>query len=229
MSALPPVVVEEVDGIMVVRDDLIPGGTKRRVLRDILKPGQEYVYASPAQGYAQLALAYAAMDTGAQATVFVAKRNEPHRLTRQACSMRATIRQIPNGYMTVVRARARQYCETYGATLLPFGLDDPMVIDRLADMALETGVQPREVWTVAGSGVMTRALQQAWPGAQFHAVRIGAVPDAGRARVYNAPERFEQDAKLPPPFPSCANYDAKAWRFIRAHAAPGALFWNVAA
>ena len=30
-------------------------------------------------------------------------------------------------------------------------------------------------------------------------------------------------------FPSCGNYDAKAWRFITAQASPGALFWNVAA
>jgi len=44
-----------------------------------------------------------------------------------------------------------------------------------------------------------------------------------------APEKFEQDARLRPPFPSCSNFDAKAWRFVRQRAAPGALFWNVAA
>jgi hypothetical protein len=69
----------------------------------------------------------------------------------------------------------------------------------------------------------------AWPAATFHAVRIGKVPDAGRARMHQAPEAFEQDAKEPPPFPSCSNYDAKAWRFIKRNAKPGALFWNVAA
>jgi hypothetical protein len=47
--------------------------------------------------------------------------------------------------------------------------------------------------------------------------------------VYRAPERFEDEALEPPPFPSCSNYDAKAWRFIRRHAEAGALFWNVAA
>jgi hypothetical protein len=130
--------------------------------------------------------------------------------------------------MTVVRARAREYCAVSGAHLLPFGLDAPAFIDALATLACGLPVRPREVWTVAGSGVLTRALQQAWPTAAFHAVRVGAVPNVGRAAIYEAPERFEAPAVVRPPFPSCDNYDAKAWRFIRAHARPGALFWNVA-
>jgi hypothetical protein len=89
-------------------------------------------------------------------------------------------------------------------------------------------VQPPQVWSVAGSGVLTRALQRVWPEAEFHAVQIGHAPDVGRAILHRAPERFEDDAKLPPPFPSCSNYDAKAWRFIAEHAAPDSLFWNVA-
>ena len=39
----------------------------------------------------------------------------------------------------------------------------------------------------------------------------------------NAPK---EDA---PPFPSAPTYDAKTWKFMREHASPGALFWNVGA
>jgi hypothetical protein len=113
--------------------------------------------------------------------------------------------------------------------LLPFGLDAPGFIQALSDLARKLPVKPHEVWTVAGSGVLTRALQQSWPAASFHAVQIGAVPKVGRASLYKAPETFEQNARTRPPFPSCGNYDAKAWRFIKSHASPGALFWNVAA
>jgi hypothetical protein len=152
-----------------------------------------------------------------------------HPRTAQAAAAGSRIVQVPCGYMSVVRARARAYCAVSGAKLLPFGLDCPVFIDALASLAKSMPVSPREVWTVAGSGVLARALQKAWPDAEFHAVRIGASPNAGRAIVHEAPEKFEQDAKIPPPFPSCSNYDAKAWRFIRQHAKPGALFWNVAA
>ena len=130
--------------------------------------------------------------------------------------------------MSVVRARARDYCEATGAQLLPFGLDTPAFIGALATVARALPVKPSEVWCAAGSGVLSRALQVAWPEPRCFAVRVGAEPHVGTAQVFTAPERFEQDAKEPPPFPSCSNYDAKAWRFVRQHASPGALFWNVA-
>jgi hypothetical protein len=49
----------------------------------------------------------------------------------------------------------------------------------------------------------------------------------GLARVFAANEKFAQRAKHPPPFPSAITYDAKVWRFMKRHASPGALFWNV--
>jgi hypothetical protein len=148
----------------------------------------------------------------------------------------AKIIEVPNGYMSVVRSKARAYCDqhvwssdTADKQLLPFGLDTPEFIDALAAEARKVPYKPSEVWAVAGSGVLCRALQIAWPKAKFFAVRVGAEPDAGRAEVLVAPEKFENDAKLMPPFPSCSNYDAKAWQFIQTMAKPGALFWNVAA
>lgn len=219
----------EHEGILVVRDDAFPGGTKARVLPVLFGPAREYVYASPVQGYAQVALAYAAAAAGKRATVFCARRTVRHARTREAEAAGARIIEVPVGYLNVVRAHARAYAAVSGAILLPFGLDDPKVLEALAVLARRLEAHPREVWTVAGSGVLTRALQQAWPRAVFHAVRIGSVPNAGRAILHEAPERFEQEARIRPPFPSCGNYDAKAWRFIKAQARPGALFWNVAA
>jgi hypothetical protein len=46
--------------------------------------------------------------------------------------------------------------------------------------------------------------------------------------VYSVPEEPEQEAELPPPYPSAIYYDAKIWRFIQKHAKPGALVWNIA-
>jgi hypothetical protein len=221
--------IQEIDHVLVVRDDILPGGTKRRALPVLMKSSTEYVYASPVYGYAQVALAYAARESGKRATVFCAKRRVKHARTLEAEGAGARIIEVPCGYMSVLKARARQYCTVTGAELLPFGLNTPVFIEALAGVARSLKVSPLEVWTVAGSGVLTRALQLAWPSARFFAVQVGAVPNAGRAEVIKTPERFEQDAKLRPPFPSCSNYDAKAWRFVRQMARPGALFWNVAA
>jgi len=221
--------ISQIDGLQVVRDDLITGGTKRRVIDRIFRAEDEYVYASPAAGYAQVALAHGAAAAGKRATIFVARRAQWHARTKEAQAAGATIVQVEHGYLSNVQAKARAYANATGARLLPFGFDCAEVRTALAEIALSLPITPREVWTVAGSGTLTRALQIAWPRAAFHAVQIGKAPTIGRAKLWIAPEKFEENAKEPPPFPSCSNYDAKAWRFIKGNARPGALFWNVAA
>lgn len=238
---LPPVVLQTHEGILVVRDDLLPGGTKRRVIGNVLLNGtgekgfglskfqsDEFVYASPACGYAQVALAYACQDLEKKATIFVAHRSNPHDLTKQAKALGAKIVTISNGRMNCVKARARDYAVSNKVNLLPFGFDCEEMREGLANVARSLKIKPKEVWTVVGSGTLIRSLQIAWPKAQFHAVRVGCkTSDIGRAKEHIAPERFEQDAKSFPPFPSCSSYDAKAWQFVVKYASPGALLWNV--
>lgn len=229
MITLPAPVIVEHEGILVVRDDLLPGGTKRRAMHALFDEREEYVYASPVYGYAQVALAYAARDHGKRATIFCAKRREYAPLTQQAIAAGASIHECSPGYLSVVRARAREYCEKTGAVLLPFGLDDQRFITALADVARTLPILPSVVWTIVGSGVLSRALQLAWPDTIFYGVRVGAEPQVGRAIVLTALEAYEHNALMLPPFPSCSNYDAKAWRFLKQHATSGTLFWNVAA
>lgn len=227
--SLPAPVLERVGRLLVVRDDLLPGGTKRRVLGDVLDGNDEFVYASPAYGYAQVALAHTCAALGKRATVFVAKRARLHPRTAEAYRAGAKIVQVPHGYLSNVQAKARGYAAAVGAALLPFGFDTAEFVQALAQLAASLPLRPTEVWTAAGSGTLSRALQVAWPAAQFYAVRVGREPDIGRASLLLAPEPFERDAVEPPPFPSCSNFDAKVWRFISRRASEGALFWNVAA
>lgn len=230
IPSLPPPRIAQHDGFSVVRDDLLPGGTKRRALPVLLRPGHEFVYAGPVYGYAQLALAYACADMGAKATVFIAKRNALTPLTTEAIAAGAKVVQVPNGYLSNVQAKARAYAATTGATLLPFGLMADAFIEALSSIARALPVTPAEVWCVAGSGTLLAALQRAWPEAAMNAVIVGHTPThPGRAKLYRAEEPFERPARTHPPFPSAAHYDAKAWRFLRQHASPGALFWNVGA
>lgn len=230
---LPAFVVEAVDGRFVLRDDHVLGGSKRRALGVLFEGKREVVYAGPAFGYAQVALAYEGRERGCRATVFVAKRDEPTALTLEAKAAGAQVVQVPFGRLSNVKAKARRYCEITGALLLPFGLDDPRFRDAMAEAASSVRVAGapvggREVWCACGSGTLTRSLQQAFPEAEHVAVQVGTeAGDVGRARRLKAEERFEQRAQEPPPFPSAAHYDAKVWRLFRDKAAPGALFWNV--
>lgn len=217
--------------LIVVRDDDLPGGTKQAALMDFLESidASEFIYAGPRQGYAQIALAAACAALGRKATLFVAASKEPHERTARAANLGAEVFKVEFGYLNVVQARAREYAEATGAHLLPFGLACAEMEQAIARRATALNLAPAEVWSVAGSGTLQRGLQRAWPAAQFHAVQIGKTPNAGKAEIHIAPENYEQNAKHPPPFPSCSNYDAKAWQFTTRLAATGALFWNVAA
>lgn len=228
-----PVVQEIQKDIFVVRDDLLIGGTKRCFLDELVRGQQEVVYASPAYGGAQIAIAHSARELGVQATIFVAKRAKPHARTLEAKKAGAKIMQVPCGYLTNVQAKAKAYCKYFGATLLPFGLETPQAFKAISARAqgvFEQVGRMDQVWSVAGSGVLTRGLQMGMEAAEFFAVQVGrrlGASDVGRAKIIACPQSFEEDAKSPPPFPSCSNYDAKAWLPFIAQGRGRRLFWNV--
>ena len=227
----PDPIVREHAGVLVVRDDLHFAGTKARYLWRLFDQAEEIVYASPAEGGAQSALAAVAGRLGKRATIFVAKRAKPHDRSLLAKKFGATVYQVSPGYLTVVQKRARDYCAATGAMLAPFGVDLPEAIDAIASAAARTGIEPDEVWCASGSGVLARGLAKAFPSARRHVVQVGrelSPEDVAGARIHIAPLAFGAEAKSAPPFPSDPHYDAKAWAICAAHKGPGkVLFWNV--
>jgi hypothetical protein len=230
-NLMPAPTVIEHDGIHVVRDDLAGGGTKARFMLKLFQDADEIVYASPAEGGAQTALAWAARAMGKRATVFVAKRAEPHPRARMAKAMGATVYQVRPGYLTVVRKRAQDYCSATGAVHAPFGLNTPEAIETIAEAARATGLQPAEVWCASGSGVLARALAKAWPGSRRFCVQVGrelTPADVAGATIVKHPLAFGQECRSRPPFPSDPHYDAKAWEIAKARRGAGlVVFWNV--
>lgn len=224
-------IVREHDGVYVVRDDLFPGGTKARFLPILYCGADEVVYASPAEGGAQTALAHTAAAIGKRATIFVAKRAAPHPRALEAKRLGAKVLQVTPGYLSVVQSRARKYCAATGARLAPFGVDMPEAIEVIAAAARETGLEPDEVWCASGSGVLMRGLAQAWPGAQRHSVQVGRglkTADVAGAEIHVHRLSFKDTAKECPPFPSDPHYDAKAWEICRRQRSNGTVvFWNV--
>ena len=231
---LPAPIIEEFDGIQVVRDDLLNGGTKRRAFNYYvasLPEVKEFVYASPRQGYAQLSLAYSCRDLNRKCTVTVPK-GERYWLTNEAEKLGCKIIEIPMGYLTNIQSKARVYCEKNGAHLIPFGGDHPVIVEAMCSEAKRLDINPTEVWTVMSSGVLSRGLQKCWPNAKFYGVQIGhntTKLEMGRAETFRSKYKFQQECKEDerPPFPSSLTYDSKAWTFIKEHATKGALFWNV--
>lgn len=225
-------VMEMHRGVMVIRDDMFPGGTKARFIGKLFDGVSEAVYATPPEGGAQTALALTAKRMGRKATLFVAERAKPHARTLEASRLGAKVIPVSPGYMTVVQSRAREYCRETGAFLIPFGVDFPEAILIIAEAARATGLDPDEVWCASGSGVLVRGLAMAWPKARRHVVQVGrevSPRDVAGATIHVHPKKFGETASVKPPFPSDPHYDAKAWEICMAKRGPGnVLFWNVA-
>lgn len=232
--ALPDPVIQREGRFLVLRDDLIHGGTKVRVLLDllVLSSHREVVYAAHPFGYGALALAEACRRLDKRLTLFFphfSGRPKPWLLaSKQAHVTPVEVR----GAATQVEAapHAAFYAADQRALFLPVGFDTEAFHRGLVRLAGRLPVKPAEVWAVAGSGCLCRALHTAWPQAQIKAVSLGfehvRLPES--IEVFRALESPEDPAQDPPPYPSATYYDAKLWHWVELKASDDALVWNVA-
>ena len=239
--------IERHAGVDVVRDDLLPGGTKARYLAQLFDVHDEVVYATPVYGGAQLALAYAARERGKRVTLFCAKRAQLHPRTLEAIAAGAHVSFVNPGYLARCQGAAREYAARTGAHYLAFGGDSEQAIAAIADAAAGV-ISARgdrhydEIWCAAGSGTLVRGIQRGmmavdpyWRATRLVAVQVGrglAPAEVGDAAIVEAPLPYERALRLRTPFPSCPHYDAKAWMMCLGAAArrPSSarvLFWNV--
>jgi len=234
----PKPVIENWEGFQVVRDDLLAHGSKERFIDFMVKTSKEteFVFgASNKVGWGAISLSAVCRKYGKKAVFFMAKTANPTWHQQEVLRLGGRIEWVANGMLNVTQARARQYANKnpQKRRLLPIGLEDETVLGSIIKVAQGLKIAPKEVWTVASSGTLSRGLQLAFPKAKFFAVQTGhtlRAESAGRAKVLVSPYKFDKSVKNSdaPPYPSEAFYDAKLWQFVRNHGAKGALIWNVA-
>lgn len=228
-----PMVIKH-QGIRVVRDDVITG-TKVRGGDCLISTIKEdtIAYVQPRTGLAGVSLLDVAKRHGKKVRLYMpsSKRISHH----QACCIERgaevsfhRIAAMPN-----LNKIAQEDAKKNGYYFVPLGLKHKMVTAGLVKTASQIP-EPEEVYTVISTGVLSRALQIAWPNAKFTAVAVARnmkAGESGRAELISAPEAFTKAIKEEemPPFPSIGTYDAKAWRYIPKNTGKDILFWNVGA
>lgn len=231
-----PPKIEKHGGLWVLRDDLLAGGSKLHFLPFLAPGSDELVFGGPFCGGAPLALSVMGKESGRRVTIFYAKRKERVHRQHLVVSNGAQIIEVDPGYMTNVQAKARKYAEEKGAFFLPLGFDLPAATEPfVAFMAKVREVigDPPEVWCATGSGMLARCLGAGFPSSQIRAVCVGLKSRhskqefSSNVSLMEHPLDFARMTKAPAPFPSCPNYDRKAWEICAREAKPGALFWNV--
>lgn len=236
------IVIESHNGIEVLRDDLLSGGTKSVLLKNILDTTyNEFVYPSPVYGAAQIALSSYCKSIGKQATIFCAQRKKLHPNTQRCLDLGAKVVEIPYGYLHVVQYHAKNYCEENGAYLLPFGFDTEesknLIANRTKEIISQLGYEPDEIWCALGSGVLMEGIIRGTTTSKIKAVQVGKEYNIGirqfeegfnRLEIFKHKLPFEKSTKFKSDFPSTPNYDLKAWEMCNQNRGDGkVLFWNV--
>jgi 1-aminocyclopropane-1-carboxylate deaminase/D-cysteine desulfhydrase-like pyridoxal-dependent ACC family enzyme len=225
------------NGVYVLRDDLLTGGTKSRFLPSLLDPNyEEFVYASPVYGGFQIALASVCLEIGKKATIFCAKRKTPHRNSIRVKNLGGNVMQVKSGYLSVVEKRARDYCEAVGAKKLVFGANDPKAIESISETMKEIsnllGFEPDQIFLPVGSGTLLKGVVKGTKEAKIFGVQVGKEFEdkvSNRVAIIKYPKPFDYESKYKSPFPSCSNYDLKAWEICEKmkNKNKRVLFWNV--
>lgn len=251
----PPLVMTKLDQVLVVRDDLLPGGTKQRAcapyLKLLMNEGHEnFFYASPFSGFAQVALSYVCKVLNIECTIVCEKDQRfPHLAHFHPFSQKARA----NG-AKLVMAQSLPEAEEIASVLaensfagfkLPLGFDSDHFRQELhRELStqwneLELSHKVKRVWLPVGSGTLARTFNGFLPKhielncVNVHVLeesdpRISQLKNFERIKMFKAPMAFHEPATDHPRIPSNIFYDAKIWNFLREQGREGDLWWNVA-
>ena len=190
----------------------------------------------PFCGGAPYALSVWGQRTNSKVTLFYAKRKELHVRQKKALLNGATIYQVPYGYMTNVQAKAKRYAREHGALFLPLGFDVPEAsnpfIEQMRRVRSMVG-NVDQVWAATGAGMLARCLGEAFYPTPVHGVIVGLASRNSKQQypanvtLHEYPKQFSWSCSYEAPFPTCGNYDRKAWELCHKLSAGTVLFWNV--
>ena len=228
----PDPVVMMHDGVRVVRDDLIVG-TKTRA-GDLLAAKSNYktiVYSQPRTGLAGVSILDVAKHHNKEVVLFMPAAKEVS--LHQACCIERGAKPIFKriAAMPNLNKYAAEWAEDNDAFFVPLGLKHELATAGIVHAASKID-PPDEVYVAISTGVLSRALQIAWPKAKFICVAVARnlkQGELGRGEVVSDPLPFttpEKKEKLPP-FPTVATYDGKVWKYIPKNSGRNVLFWNV--
>jgi hypothetical protein len=257
MNFNPPLVVNSYKvndkvNVNVIDDGKLLGGTKQRALIRFIELHSDYdefVYAGPSIGFAQVALTAACVKMHKKATLFIQNIQDviPH-LTFWCQKMGATV-FIFYDKLSVAEQAAKDYVDSKNnkAFLIPFGLDSGDYVKFLHEELLKVihpEINPKRLWLVIGSGTLLRVLARIWDKTEFFPVQVGRgiwkdqydpevwvrMGEEKRINELKAPQKFFESVfgRNLPPYDSTSSYDAKVWQQVIKYAKEGDYIWNVA-
>lgn len=233
---IPNVTVEKLKikngKIVVVREDLLVGGTKSRAAIPFIKKMKEYGcsqfnYASPFCGYAQIALALACKENNVKCKIFAVERNGLSEYSKIAQDHNAEIE------LCSTLDEAEHNASKEKGFKIPLGFNHTLYetfFFSALKKQLEIVNPKNSIWVPVGSGTLLKTIRKC-TDKKLIGVNVKIIPihiKLPNTTIIDAPERFEEQAAHPPAIPSNPYYDAKIWQFVQNYAQNDDVWWNVA-
>lgn len=217
----PPSLIKEIHvdkkKYNVIRDDIIPGGSKtrsglpfmRETLNDFIK---EVHFVSAPNGYGQVALAYV-LYLLKKTDIILNVYTQPYKYNPCIDDEIKTLRKLSlyyhakTNFIVISDKRTRiieMIKEKIGTQkehlFLPIGFNHPTFVDMFKD-SLKQGLgdhinRIKRLWVAIGSGALLASLQKIMPHVQFMAVQTGGnvyideMPDPSKITLYKSSYRF---------------------------------------
>lgn len=253
----PPIVIDQVQQFYVVRDDLLPGGSKQRACGPLLENYFDsgfsfFYYASPFAGFAQVALAYTCQQMKLNCHIFCemdptqSYEGAMHEFTLLAKSYGAKITMVKTLAEGELGAQLASQAHQ-GSVKIPLGFDcdefkDAFEVEIRCEwnrLKRHLKLTPKRLWLPVGSGTLASVFQKVLKSeTELNCVNVRVLPSSDERiqrlvqnsclKMYTTPESFHQKVSLEPQVPSNAHYDAKVWQFLKRFGQKGDVWWNVA-
>ena len=236
-----PITIEKHNRFHILRDDLLPGGTKSIIADHIIQLNNDknkFVYASPVYGGFQIALSHYCKLHNKKSIIFSAEHKKQHSNTKRCRQLGAYVVDVSPGYLSVVTHRAKQYVkDNDDACYINFGAYDSthikLIAERTRQVIESLGCEPTQIWCAVGSGTLVQGILEGTTTAHICGVQVGKSVTITHPRltIFNYDKPFHYETTYPTPFPSMPNYDRKAFEImnicLRGSPEGNILFWNV--
>lgn len=238
--------------IFVVRDDLLSGGTKSRGAVPFLQHMNkiygfnEFAYASPFSGYAQIALALSAFQCGFKSKIFCEKDPKINSMSSFTKSIENIADITLCNSLSEAEALSSEYVKNNPTCFkVPLGFKHDL-FSRYLISNISTPLNSiidsygiKRIWISTGSGTLATIIREIISGdIEMNCVNVKVLPLSDdriqnlsrlkNVNLLNVNENFSDPATTLPSIPSNLYYDAKVFQLLNENGNEKDLWWNVA-
>jgi hypothetical protein len=229
--------------IKIVRDDLIPGGTKQRAWRIFEKITEnEIVYASKYNGFTQLTLAIIALKINKCATIFLDRNNKTITSIAKEYGVNVIIKKDKD--INELYYAAKKYAKMNKSHFMFAGFHEGAIIDEITRdiqnkiIGLLDPMQKYNFWVEGKSGSIIDVLFKLFPNSMINIIELDNKKK--KNKIYNddrikthivshiITEYVFNDLEVSRPLSefNVSTYHASIWKYITEFAQDGDIFWN---